>query len=38
MFDWISDPNVWVALAAHTALNIVLGIGVHIPTDTSKSG
>ncbi len=38
MFDWIADPNVWVALATLTALDIVLGIGVHIPTDTSKSG
>ena len=26
MFDWISDPNAWVALATLTALEIVLGV------------
>ena len=26
MFDWIADPNAWVALATLTALEIVLGI------------
>lgn len=26
MFDWIGDPNAWVALATLTALEIVLGI------------
>ncbi|HEX2463644.1 MAG TPA: TerC family protein, partial [Thermoanaerobaculia bacterium] len=24
--DWISDPNAWAALAALTAIEIVLGI------------
>ena len=26
MFDWIADPNAWIALATLTALEIVLGI------------
>ena len=26
MFDWIADPNAWVALATLTALEIVLGV------------
>ena len=26
MFDWIADPNAWVALAALTALEVVLGV------------
>ena len=26
MFDWISDPNMWMGLATLTALEIVLGI------------
>jgi predicted tellurium resistance membrane protein TerC len=26
MFDWITDPNAWVALATLTALEIVLGV------------
>ena len=26
MFDWISDPQAWIALATLTALEIVLGI------------
>ena len=26
MFDWIVDPNAWIALATLTALEIVLGI------------
>ena len=26
MFDWLADPNAWVALATLTALEIVLGI------------
>jgi predicted tellurium resistance membrane protein TerC len=26
MFDWLSDPNAWVALATLTALEIVLGV------------
>jgi predicted tellurium resistance membrane protein TerC len=26
MFDWITDPNAWIALATLTALEIVLGI------------
>ncbi|MEM0963413.1 MAG: hypothetical protein AAGK21_12845, partial [Bacteroidota bacterium] len=26
MFDWISDPNAWVALGTLSALEIVLGI------------
>ena len=26
MFDWIGDPNAWIALATLTALEIVLGI------------
>ena len=26
MFDWVSDPNAWAALAALTSLEIVLGI------------
>ena len=26
MFDWIVDPNAWVALATLTALEIVLGV------------
>ena len=26
MFDWIADPNAWIALATLTALEIVLGV------------
>ena len=26
MFDWLADPNAWIALATLTALEIVLGI------------
>ena len=26
MFDWIADPNAWIALLTLTALEIVLGI------------
>jgi predicted tellurium resistance membrane protein TerC len=26
MFDWIADPNAWVALATLTALEVVLGV------------
>ena len=26
MFEWISDPQAWIALATLTALEIVLGI------------
>src|SRR3990167_1577870 len=26
MFEWLSDPNAWIALATLTALEIVLGI------------
>ena len=26
MFDWIADPNAWIALATLTTLEIVLGI------------
>ena len=29
MFDWIGDPNAWVALATLTALEIVLGDRQH---------
>ena len=26
MFEWITDPNAWVALGTLTALEIVLGV------------
>lgn len=29
--EWLTDPQVWLALVTLTALEIVLGIDMHIP-------